>query len=452
MSLSKARELREQRGKLIADAQALIPVEGGAWTAETRTKFDQMMTDADVMAKDIDRLELAERVGEEVRTGKPPDARTTSQDARDRAVPEYRVALKRHGRKAMEHLSAEVRSVIDGMHVEYFAALTDYLCRGENTKPESRAILNGERKEFRDMGIASGGAGGYFVPQGFVYEIEDALKYFGAMLMSSEIMPTATGQPLPYPTDNDTTVAGELIGEGTQVTTNDIALGSITFNAYKFSTKMIKVSIELLQDSAFDLEAFIRQKFAQRLGRVLNTYFTTGTGTAQPKGIIPASIVGVGVGSVPLIATIGDENQTSPDPTVQVGYNDLVNLEHSVDPLYRPGAAWMMNDSVLRFIKQLKDKYGRPLWVPGLATGAPDTILSYKYWINNDMDAMATAKKTVLFGQVSKYMVRQVRELGILRLNERFADYGQVAFIGFARYDGNLLDAGTHPVKFLLQA
>ena len=89
---------------------------------------------------------------------------------------------------------------------------------------------------------------------------------------------------------------------------------------------------------------------------------------------------------------------------------------------------------------------------PGIGANAPDTILGYPYAINNDMATIATTNKTVLFGAIDKYLIRQVKELSILRLNERFADKGQVAFIGFARYDGNLLDAGTHPVKYLVQA
>jgi HK97 family phage major capsid protein len=95
------------------------------------------------------------------------------------------------------------------------------------------------------------------------------------------------------------------------------------------------------------------------------------------------------------------------------------------------------------------------LWLPGIAVAAPDTILGYKYSINNDMDTLAQTspvsdRKTVAFGDLSKYVIRHVKELAVIRLVERFADYGQVAFLGFARYDGALLDAGTHPVKYLL--
>jgi HK97 family phage major capsid protein len=112
----------------------------------------------------------------------------------------------------------------------------------------------------------------------------------------------------------------------------------------------------------------------------------------------------------------------------------------------------MMHDNTLRKIKELLDKYGHPIWVPGMAASAPDTILGYPYSINDDMATIALNAKTVAFGALDKYLVRQVKELAALRLVERFADYGQVVFIGFARYDGNLLDAGTHPVKYLVQA
>ena len=115
----------------------------------------------------------------------------------------------------------------------------------------------------------------------------------------------------------------------------------------------------------------------------------------------------------------------------------------------------MFHDQTIAAVKKIKDKYGRPLWQPGLANNAPDTINGYPYVANNDMDALQTGatspvvvKKTAIFGQLPKYLIRRVKGLSILRLEERFAEFGQVAFLGFARYDGNLLDAGTHPVVY----
>jgi HK97 family phage major capsid protein len=300
------------------------------------------------------------------------------------------------------------------------------------------------------MGEGTGNLGGFFVPQGFVYDVEVAMKFISELYANAGRLDTSTGQPLPHPTANDTTIVAELVGEGQQVTNADVSIGQILFASFKFSTKLVRVSLELAQDSAFDMEVFLKDQFAIRLARGLNPYFTNGTGTSQPMGIMTAATAGVGGTSG--IAVIGDDNAATPSPQTQVGYLDLVNLEHSVDVLYRPNGKFMMHDTTLRFIKTLKDKYGRPLWVPGLATNAPDTILGFPFLRNNDMDQLATGKKTVLFGAIDRFTVRRVKELTVLRLVERFADYGQIAFIGFARFDSQLLDAGTHPVKYLQQA
>lgn len=446
MSLSKAREMREQRAKLVADAQALL---NGEITAEVRAQFDKMMNDADVLKADIDRIEKAEQQSAETRSAavtRPPENQID--DAWDSTV--YRSALSTSGIKPLHlnEMPKEFRSAVQARNARYNSALKDYLINGDaRMSTESRTILSGQTAEYRDMGVGTNSAGGFFVPQGYVYDVEQALKYYGPMLSTSTILQTATGQPLPYPTSNDTSNVGAIIAEAAQVSTQDVTIGQLTLGAFKFTTNMVKVSIELLQDSAFDVDAFLKQQFAQRLGRILNTKFTVGVGTTEPKGIITAATAG------PTAVGSSSNDGSAATGANSIGSDDLIALEHSIDPLYRQGAAWMFNDSTLRAIRQLKDKQGRPLYQPGgYFNGAPDTILGYPYFINNDMAAIATTNKTVLFGQLKKYLVRQVKELSIVRLNERFADFGQVAFVGFARYDGNLIDAGTHPVKFLVQA
>jgi HK97 family phage major capsid protein len=416
------KEKREQRGKLAADMQALIPKEG-RMSAENQTKFDAMDVEQEALKEEIVREEKSNALDTELRASrKPPE---TEQPG---------------GAKGTEAEQQEERKQ------KHQKAFRSYLIHGKDEiTDEERKVLS----EYRDMGTGGGNAlqgsgGGYFVPVAFVNEIEQGMKYYGDMLNVAKIMNTATGQPLPYPISDDTGTTGELVGENVQVTIGDVTLGSIVFGAYKFSTKMVKVSMELLQDSAFDIESFLKEQFSIRLGRVLNTKFTVGTGTAEPKGIITAAASSG-------VTVTGDDNATTPAPTVEVGYLDLVALEHSVDILYRRGAKFMFHDTTLRFLKQLKDKYGRPLWVPGMATNAPDTINGYPYSINNDMDQLAASKKTVAFGLLDKYLIRRVRELAVLRLIERYADQGQVAFVGFARYDGNLLDPATHPVKYLTQ-
>lgn len=421
MAVLTPREMREERGKL-AKQMSELAEKRASWTADDRKKFDELDAAQEDMRKDIERVERAEALDKEVRTA-PPAANPGN------------TGTEVEQRKAAHN-----------------KAFRSYLVNGfDSMTPEERAIV----REFRDMGTGAGNAlqgtgGGYFVPVGFSDEVESAMKFYGGMLEAAEIMPTATGQPLPWPTDNDTSNTGERVGENQQVSTQDVTLSNIIFGAYKYSTKMVKVSIELLQDSAFNIESYLKDKFATRLGRIVNTDTTVGlgSGSSQPNGIITAATLGA------TAAGSSTNDGGAGTGANSIGTDDLVSLEHSVDRAYRlqKGAGWMLNDSVLKNLKQLKDKFGRPIWLPGLTSNAPDTILNYPFTVNNDMDALATTKKTVLFGLLKKYKIRQVKGLSVLRLTERFADFGQVAFIGFARYDGNLLDAGTHPVKYLQQA
>lgn len=423
MNLTKARELREERARKITEARSIW--DASKKTTEDETRLDQALQAADALKVQIEREERLETAETETRaSGAPPAGGPI-------------LVAKSDDEKRKLYRSTFFRQLAyDGPVDKGFRGISD----------DERKIL----REFRDMGTGGGNAlqgtgGGYFVPVGFVNEVEDALKWYGDMLRAATIMPTDTGQPLPYPTDNDTGTVGELVGEATQVSTADLTLSNITLNAYKYSTKMVKVSIELLQDSAFDLDSYLKGKFAERLGRILNTHFTTGTGTSQPKGIVVAATAG------PTATGSATNDGGSGTAANSIGTDDLIELEHSVDKAYRKGSSYMANDSTIKFIKKLKDKYGRPIWLPGLAVNSPDTILDYPYFTNNDMAAIATTNKTVLFGRLDKYLVRRVKDMSVLRLVERFADYGQVAFIGFARYDGQLLDAGTHPVKYLVQ-
>jgi HK97 family phage major capsid protein len=427
MNLTRARELREERARKIAEARA-------AWDASPKTKEDEQrldtaLTAADKLKADIEREERLEASEIEIqRTGKPPAGQPSLDPTQTAAANEARQKQYRQvWKRAM-----------------CFDGPAEYGFRGISA--EDRRFMT----EFRDMGTGGGNAlqgtgGGYFVPVGFVDEIEEAMKWYGDMLRSSTIMTTATGQPLPYPTDNDTGTVGEIVGESQQVTTADVTIGNLVLGAFKFSTKMVKVSIELLQDSAFDIESYLKDKFAIRLGRILNTKFTVGAGTTEPKGLMVAATAG------PTAVGSSGNDGGSGTAANSIGTDDLIELEHSVDKAYRRGSSYMAHDSTIKFIKKLKDKYGRPIWLPGLAVSSPDTILDYPYFTNNDMATIATTQHTVSFGRHDKYLVRRVKDLSVLRLVERYADYGQVAFIGFARYDGNLLDAGTHPVKYLVQ-
>jgi HK97 family phage major capsid protein len=448
MQLSKARELREQRGSLATQALAVLD-DKNLNREERNTKYAAIMTDVDRLKEQIEQYERIEAVETEIRTAPPAgQPGTPTEENEETRNKKYHSAFRSYLKYGW---APKPQFNIRGISAAEMALLTP---KRQVVNIDGRAI-----GETRDMGTGGQGAypgatSGFFVPVGFTDRIEEALKYYGPMLIGGpgnpEIMDTATGQPLPFPTDNDTTVTGELVGENQLTNSADVTLSQVLLGAYKFSSKIVKVSIELLQDSAFDIETYLVKKFGMRIGRTLNTYLTTGTGSSQPTGIVAGAVLGATAAGA---ATNDGGNETG---TTSIGSDDLIELEHSVDILYRRGAKYMMHDSTLKLLKKIKDKYGRPLWLPGLAVQAPDTINGYGYLVNNDMDTVGVhsppiVAKSVLFGAIEKYLVRRVKDITVLRLEERYAEYGQVAFVAWARYDGTLLDAGTHPVKYLAQ-
>lgn len=401
----QSRELRAKRFKLVADARELIS--GAVVTPETSKRFDKMMAQADAIGEQIERMERADREESDLReaayhrargAGVAPAAKRgpLDKDVRDDAF----LAYLRNG---MEGLSAEHRAVAES---RFRAA----------------------------QGTTPGSEGGYTVPEGFYHRLIDAQLAFGGMMEpgASFVFNTETGNPLPVPMDDDTSNEGVILGENTQVSAQDVAFSQLTLNAFTYTSKLVLVSNELLQDSAFDLDSFLTKRLGVRIARVVNRHFTTGDGSSKPRGVVTDAVLGVATASASAI---------TPD--------ELVDLEHSVDPAYRNNARFMLHDTTLKLLQKMKDSTGRPLWSAGLEDGAPDTIYGKPYIVNQSLDVVAPSAKPMLFGDFGNYFVRRVAGVRVLRLTERYADFNQVGFLAFQRWDGALADAGTHPVKYL---
>lgn len=291
------------------------------------------------------------------------------------------------------------------------------------------------------MGVGSGSIGGYTVPDAPMGALEEALLGFGGMRQVATLLRTESGADLPIPTNNDTGNKGAILAENTQVSEVDPTVGQVVLQAYKYSSKSVLVSVEFLQDSSIDVAGFIGRKLAQRIGRIQNDHFTTGTGSSQPNGIVTAAT----------------SSSVTASGTTSCSYDNIVDLIHTIDPEYRMNGRFMLHDSALKMIRKVKvlqysgDTVGAPLWVPGV-NGLGDSILGFPYVINQSLATVATGTKSVLFGDFSKYYIRDCREVTLVRLDERYADYHQVGFLAFARSDGDLIDAGTNPVKYMTQA
>lgn len=425
--MSKLKDMREKRAKLAADARAKLdeitdktPAERAA---EIEAEFDRMMGEHDKLGDAIareERVAAAEAAAEEI-------------DAERRPASEGRAGAGGAGENRLQGFFGddEARNAFDL-----------FLRGGAGAIPrEHRGLLIPAQAEKRAQSTTST-AGGYLIPQGFLAELVKSLAYWGPMLDPgvTRQLETDSGNALPWPTVDDTGNTGQLLAENTQDTELAITFGTAQLDAYKFSSRIILVSEELLQDSAIDVEAIIRDIMSERIGRIVNTYLTTGTGSSQPNGIVTASAAGATAAAAGAIA-----------------WDDMINLLHSVDRAYRmgPNIKWMFHDDTLKALRKLKDGNSNYIWQPAnVVTGEPDRILDYPYAINNAMAQLSTSEspslgeKTVLFGDMSKYIVRRVREWSMKRLVERYADYFQVGFLGMGRFDGELTDSGA--VKHLV--
>jgi len=282
------------------------------------------------------------------------------------------------------------------------------------------------------MSTTTNSEGGFTVATEVATSVLEAMKAYGGMRAVAEVIQTAQGNPINFPTSDGTAEVGELIGENTTATSADVSFGVKTLSTYKYSSKIVTVPFELLQDSSVDVEALVRGRLAQRLGRITNTHFTTGSGTGQPNGIVTAA----GLGKT------GTTGQTA-----TVIYDDLVDLQHAIDPAYRANGKFMMNDASLKVIRKIKDSQGRPIFVPGYEVGVPggvpDTLLGSPVVVNQDVATMAANAKSILFGDFSYYKIRDVMDVSLFRFTDSaFTKLGQVGFLAWMRAGGQFVDAG----------
>ena len=288
--------------------------------------------------------------------------------------------------------------------------------------------------EARQQGTTPDSAGGYTVPQGVMQPIEIALLQWNTARRYASVVRAGNGREIPWPTTNDTAQKGEIIAENAPANQQDVVFGQATTKPYLYSSKYVPVSIQLMQDSNESMQALLGRLLGERLGRIQEEHFTTGTGTGQPQGIT--------VGATDSTITLGAANAPSHD--------EILDLKHSVDPAYRGMAAFLFHDTVLKNIKKLKDSNGQPIWRGGLAgftADAPDTIDGDPYFVSMEMPTGST-DRSICYGDLMKYKIHDALDMVFRRLDELHALNHQVTFLAFLRTDGKLLDAGTNPVKY----
>lgn len=459
----EVKALREKRGKIRVDIEAIgtaMKAESRAMTPEEKSAFDKLKTDfaavsetirmAEASIKEIDDLLGGAGGGGEGDAPVADPAADGGANSAGRGGVDHRQKPQDQARASNDKRLA-FRAWLRGQHGVRPTADEAAACKRTGLNPKAKAwdIRLGDPSTRANRGIqtqkraltVTTTAGGYLIKQDFSDMLEETLVSYSNVRGIADELQTETGAPLPYPTENDTTNTGELLSINTEVAYADPAFASVTFAAYKFSSKGVIVPWELIQDSEFDIDSMVSKEIGIRIGRIEGSYFTTGTGTNEPKGVVTCAAAGITTASA--TAFTADE---------------LTRLMFSVDRAYRdsPKVGYMMKDDVIGYCALLKDSNGRPLLREGHDSSPTDFVINAKpVYANQFMTGLTsaipvTATKHVLFGDFSKFKIRDAGPVRLKRLDERWAEKDQVGFIAFHRSDSNCVN--TAAIKYLLQA
>ena len=381
--------LREKIANLATQAKHILAEKGDqVWSAEEQSKFDNL----------VNEIELAKG--------------QIKADERLREV---------EADKFFENAGKEKKG---GDTISALDAVSLYLRHGSNVSAEQAAAIRNA------MSTTTTTEGGYTVPSEVASMVIDKLKAYGGMREVASILTTSTGVDMNWPTSDGTADVGAIVGQNTAVNAADITFGTIAMKVFYYTSNKIALPLELIQDSAIDVVSYVVDRLSTRIARIQNTHFTTGAGTTLPDGIIPKSSTG----------KTGTTGQT-----LTVIYDDLVDLKHSVNRAYRANGKFMLNDLSVAVVSKIKDTTGRPIWNPSIVAGAPDTLLGYPVVVNDDVAVMAANAKSIAFGDLSKYTIRDVSGTTLIRRfdDSAFALSNQVGFCGWTRSGGNLLDTAA---------
>lgn len=288
-----------------------------------------------------------------------------------------------------------------------------------------------------NTGAASGGD--HLISETYIARLEQELLAFGGMLQVAEIIRTANGNKLRWPTASDVSNTGRQIGEEVPASTADPSLAEFELGCFKFSSDEILVSSEMLSQSEIPLGTILPSMLSQRLSRRLNLGMTSGAGGGSTiSGIVTGAAQG--------------HTQTGGS----LAFDDVIDLEAAVDPAYRVGehVGYMCSDAIRTTLRKLKASgTGEYLWTSGVQAGDGERLNRYPLTVNQDMDTVQTAgAKPLLFGLLSNYKARMVGKVRMYRLTERHRENDQDAFLAFVEADGALLDpsgGSNSPVQYL---
>ena len=287
-------------------------------------------------------------------------------------------------------------------------------------KEDFGAHLRGKRPVHNVLSEGVQADGGYLVPEEFERQIVMGLDEANVVRGLAKVITTSAERKIPIAATHSTAA---WTAENGAYTPSDPSFDQKTIDAFKL-TDLVKVSIELLQDSMFDLESYIAAEFARAFGIAEEEAFCVGTGTGQPTGIFTANGGQVGVTAAANNAITADE---------------LISLVYALKSPYRRNAKFLMNDATIAAIRKLKDGNGVYLWQPSLQAGEPDKLLGYDLYTSPYVPTVASDALTVAFGDFKNYWIADRSGRTVQRLNELYSTNGQVGFVATERVDGKVI-------------
>ena len=501
------RELREKRAKLWNGMEAIMEKmrQGISISGEDRAEFDKRnkkMTELDGDLRRIQEYNTVSRAASDARDERSDAPPQTGSHEEDRAYEAAFVQYMRDGHT--DGMTPEARSVfrrfstpqqivrpattrrfeqgIDTHGNERRAGYSKLRTSDVHWDGEVRASLDSNALSTapNSSGISAGSTGydaGYMIPQGFWHNLQIALKAYGGLLPYIQMLQTDSGQPMPWPTVDPTAIIGHYITEMNQLgfggdsNGTDYQFGQGMLNAWTIVSGVILASVQLINDSAFDVDGFVNDRIGESIGRKVGAELHSGSGSSAILGIETALSArgrqaSPGMGGVyksgtatNWAATVGGDAwslyQTASgtgDTSIAklanglVGFDDILGMIMTVDPAYRKSGrcCFVCNDITLSMLRTVTDAMGRPLWSPNVVPDQPDTLYGYPVVIDQNTANVSTTASTaggLLFGDFKVAMVgRQVNGATMLRLTERYADYLQVGYLGYVRMDARSND------------
>lgn len=386
--MSKILELKEKRARAWEAAKKFLDAkrtDDGFVSGEDAATYDRMEADVVRLGEEIDRLERQAVIDAELAkvTSQPivntPSAQPTVQEKTGRASDEYKRAFWNGMRNKMSY---EVQNALS---------------------------------------IGTDSEGGYLVPDEYERKLVEALQDEVFFRSLATVIRTSSGdRKIPIVTSR-----GEAawIDEGGQFPESDDSFGQTSIGAYKLAT-MIKVSDELLNDSVFNIEAYISKEFGRRIGAKEEEAFFIGDGKGKPTGLFNAT---------------GGADTGITAASTSITFDDVMDLYYSLRAPYRNKATWLLNDSTVKAIRKLKDGNGNYIWQPSVKEGEPDRILNRPYRTSIYVPELAAGNRVMAFGDYSYYWIADRQGRSFKRLNELYATTGQVGFLASERVDGKLI-------------